>query len=305
MLQALHQVGVDRWPRCPVLIRCLGKQGQRPLHEVVPLGAGWPVPGGANRVVVRLVDRLGHAGAQHLAHGQQFVVLVAGVRDERCAAEAAQQLVAVTAGDHDVELVGEAGVQDGVGLQAIGAGADARDDGAESPRVLQVLGPAVADLLLGRACELEEKADVGVAVRLAGPVTGDPAVEDLPQVGRHRDAVREQVEQRLDVGLLGHDARVALAEVLDVSDLDAQLPNLGRMGLELRAQLLEERALADQFGAKRGLQRREVLIAPHLAGGEQGAVADQALAAPAIEEVVDLGAAPVGSRHGATLPRGR
>src|SRR4051794_6208704 len=162
--------------------------------------------------------------------------------------------------DHDVELVREAGVENGVGLEAIRAGAHRGYHVSEAPRILEILGVAVADLFLRRTRKLEQEADVEIAVGLAGPVTGDSAVEDLPKVGWDRDVVWEQVEQRLQVALFGRDARVALAEVLDVNDLHAELPDVGGMRLKLRAQLLEECAFADQLGAERRLKCCEVLI---------------------------------------------
>ena len=66
--------------------------------------------------VVELVDRLRQASAKELTNCEQLLVLVLSGGDEVDRAEVPQQPVAMSTRDHHIELIGEAGVQDGVGL---------------------------------------------------------------------------------------------------------------------------------------------------------------------------------------------
>ncbi len=305
-LQPLDEVGVRIWHalvrRGPVVGHAW-KLGADPRDEVVPFRAVGRIPHRSDRVGVRVVNGLRHGRGEQLADGEQLAILVVGLRNERGIGETPQQLLAVPTRDHHVKLVGEARVQDGVRLEAVRRRPHGADDLPKPPRVVQRLRARLPHEPLRAPRQLQQEPHVRVAVALSRPEARDAAIQDLPELVRHRDAVRQHVEQRTQISLLRRAVRVQLTEVLHIHDLHPELANDRRMRSELRTQLLEERAATEHLSAQRCLQCPEVLVAPHDALGEQRAVTTETGPAPAVEELVDLRTAPGRGRHDATLAR--
>ena len=190
-------------------------------------------------------------------------------------------------------------MQDSVGLQTVRAGPDFVDEVTELPRILKHRTAGAPNGRLGVTGKLQEKPDVRITVGLPRTVARDSAVEDLDQLRRDRDLVREQVRERTQVRPLGLGASIAFPQVLDIRDLDSELADRGWMQLEPRSELLEERAFPFNLGGKRGLQLAQVGLSPDETAlvGEQRPVSPQTRPAPTVEELVDLGSTPGSSRH--------